>query len=832
MASASSANAQTSPSDVAGSDSSKSDDVVVTGKRIPGTAIDSIAPVAILDSAALRQLGGTNMADLMKRLKGLATSANGTEPAILLNGRRVSGFGDLQSLPPEAIERVEVLPEQEAARFGFPATMRVMNFVTKKHFRSLATQELAGVTSEGGGGTNFAELNATRIEGLRRATLSASHFRQYRVLQSQRGIMPDSDTLYAVAGNVTAVGGGSIDPALDALAGRAITVVALPEDPISRGTLSNYAGGGRAVTDIGRERTILPQTDTFRVDGTFASPLGRTIDGSLNLSLQADRTHGLSGLAAGLLTVPHGDVLPFAGPVEVYRYFPGVVLRQNSTALTLHGGATVQGSVQRWLWNVTATYDRALNRVFSENGVPLDALQAAINAGADPLAPLDPASAAQRIVSNSRTRTETIGTKAVAIGPIVRLPAGDLQLTVSAEYSRAATTISGNGVAVGASILDRSIGGASVSAVVPIASVEQGALAFLGRLSLNAMVGVSDVSRFGRLVSSDYGLNWSPEPFVQLSASVNETRTPPAIALLVSPVLATPNTPVFDFTTGQSILVTTLAGGNAALLPEKRRTMLLGASIQPIKDKEVRLSLNYIDTLIEDQSASLGGATPAFQAAFPNMFLRDAIGQLVSVDLRPVNLARERERKLRATLNFQTSLGRASPIPAATKTTSSPAAPRSRPSLFMTGSVNYRLQDQLTLRNGGAVLDLLDGATIGGTGGRPRWDMDGMISLGYGPANLGVYGRLQGATRIRSDIAASDLRFSGLTLLTLYGSLDLEGVVHRPWSKRMSVQVTVENLLSDRIDVRARDGATPNRFQPAYLDPLGRSIRLGLRKLF
>ena len=45
----------------------------------------------------------------------------------------------------------------------------------------------------------------------------------------------------------------------------------------------------------------------------------------------------------------------------------------------------------------------------------------------------------------------------------------------------------------------------------------------------------------------------------------------------------------------------------------------------------------------------------------------------------------------------------------------------------------------------------------------------------------------------------------------------------------MTINVKVEN---DRIDVRDATGAVPNRFQPAYLDPLGRSIRLGIRKLF
>lgn len=48
----------------------------------------------------------------------------------------------------------------------------------------------------------------------------------------------------------------------------------------------------------------------------------------------------------------------------------------------------------------------------------------------------------------------------------------------------------------------------------------------------------------------------------------------------------------------------------------------------------------------------------------------------------------------------------------------------------------------------------------------------------------------------------------------------------------MTINVTVENILNDDIDVRDATGAVPNRFQPAYLDPLGRSIRLGIRKLF
>ena len=118
---------------------------------------------------------------------------------------------------------------------------------------------------------------------------------------------------------------------------------------------------------------------------------------------------------------------------------------------------------------------------------------------------------------------------------------------------------------------------------------------------------------------------------------------------LVAPVVATPNTPFFDYVTGRSTLVTTIFGGNPDLAPEKRRVTTLGIAVQPIKDKDIRLSTDYVDTRIDNQAASLGGATPAFQRAFPDLFARDALGALSGVDLRPVYPAFERERKRRLT---------------------------------------------------------------------------------------------------------------------------------------------------------------------------------------
>jgi iron complex outermembrane receptor protein len=226
--------------------SASGDDIVITGQRSPGSAVGAIDPTATLDQAGIQSLGATDLKTLLERLKPLTTSASGGDPVYLLNGRRMSSMNELYSLPQEAMEKIEVLPESEAARFGFPATVRVMNFITKKRFRAVTYQQATGVTTEGGGETSYAEVTAARIDGPRRATLTLSHLRLNPILQSERAILPDPDTLYALGGTVTGIGGASIDPALDALVGAPVTIAAVPDDPAGRETLAGYAAGAGA----------------------------------------------------------------------------------------------------------------------------------------------------------------------------------------------------------------------------------------------------------------------------------------------------------------------------------------------------------------------------------------------------------------------------------------------------------------------------------------------------------------------------------------------------------------------------------------------------------
>jgi len=804
-------------------------EVVVTAERLRGSAVGEGAPLAVLNPDAIRSLGATSITELIQRLRGLTTSSSGAEPVFLLNGRRISGFDEMRNIPPEALERTEVLPEQDAARFGFPPTVRVVNFVTRKRFRSVSAQQLAGATTDGGGETNYAEATATAIDGPRRTSLTASYFRQNPVFQSQRDLAPDPDTPFAVQGNLAAADGGSLDPRLDALAGRPIRLAALPTDPAARGRLDAYAGGA-AVSDIGPYRTLVGRNDTIRVDGVLAGTLGRKVGGSLNLSMEARRVAGSNGLASAVLPVPAGsDGLPFARDLLLYRYQPDAVLRQRNVNLNLHAAATLQGQAGRWTWDVTGTHDRVRTDTRSDLGGPPGASSS------------DPAVAAQRVRLFGRTTTDTSVGKAVLNGPVARLPAGDALVTVNADLARSAGRARRPDAAPprpgGPADLTRITRAASVAVEVPVASASGQLVPVPGRLSVNGRLGVTGVSDFGRLANVGYGLTWSPIRPVQLTASVSDARTPPAIGLLTDPLLFSPNTPFFDFVTGDTAVVTVTSGGNPALAPERRRITTLGVAVKPFDAREFRVNLDYLDTRVTDQTAFLGAANSDFQRAYPGRFVRDAAGRLVSADLRAVNVARETERKLRLGINLWTPLGPKPPEPPprdASSPASTPPPPpaRPRPTLYVNATGTWRLSDRLVLTPGAPVLDLLDGATLNGTEGRARWDVEGNVGGSIGPVNGGVFGRLRGAGRVASPLAASDLRFSGLFWMVLYTSLDAEKLTGRPWARRASVQVTVENLLNDRVNVRDRNGNTPNRFQGAFLDPSGRSIRLGARKLF
>lgn len=51
------------------------------------------------------------------------------------------------------------------------------------------------------------------------------------------------------------------------------------------------------------------------------------------------------------------------------------------------------------------------------------------------------------------------------------------------------------------------------------------------------------------------------------------------------------------------------------------------------------------------------------------------------------------------------------------------------------------------------------------------------------------------------------------------------------WARRLRLGVDVSNVTDARPEVTDRNGMIPSRFKPHYLDPIGRTATLTLRKL-
>lgn len=801
-------------------------DVVVVGKR--GSAVTDIAPLAEFDADAVAATGATTVPELLQAIRGATQGADGAEPIFLLNAQRISGFNEIGSLPPEAIEKVEVLPEQAALKFGFPPNRRVVNFITKARFRQFELKGSAGTTTEWGSATEKANLAMTRLRDGRRLTLGLEYRHTDPLLQSDRDIAPDPDVAFDAIGNVTAAHGGEIDPALSAAAGRPVTIAPVPAAPAERNTLAGYAAGANRprLFDQGPYRTLVPRNDAIKAEAVIADRISETVSGSLSLSAERSRDRTLAGPAAVKLVVPATNpASPFSGPVVLNRYLTEAgTLRQRQTVTDLRAGVALRGAIAGWRWDFTGTLAQKQTDGHNARGVDPQAANAAIAAGADPFAPLDPALLSDRLTDRTRLRTRAAEAKTVFTNTPLALPAGRMSVTATVEAARSTAASTSRGPSPSDLRLGRTRVEASLAIDVPLASRRQDVLPFLGELSVNASASAREIGGFGTLHDATLGVAWSPFAGVQLLASVRRSAAAPDMVQQSTPVTEAPNVPVFDYGNGRTELVTVLLGGNPDLAAERRLVRALTLSVKPFAKHELRLAATFEATTIRDQTGTVYAITPRTEALLPDLFVRDPAGRLVSVQYRPINFGVERQQSLNLTMNIHGKLGKAAPA--------AKGKPPAQSSYYAGLGPSIKFIDRLQLRPGTPELDLLGGDTVRG------WGMSRISGYAYGGINhrgmgLTFNGWYQSASRVRSADPAADLRFSSIVKLNLGAYAGIGSLLPREkWAQRLRLGLDVSNVTDARQEVRDRNGITPNRFQPAYLDPIGRTVTVSLRKLF
>jgi hypothetical protein len=148
------------------------------------------------------------------------------------------------------------------------------------------------------------------------------------------------------------------------------------------------------------------------------------------------------------------------------------------------------------------------------------------------------------------------------------------------------------------------------------------------------------------------------------------------------------------------------------------------------------------------------------------------------------------------------------------------------------------LQNEVLVAAGGPFLDLLNGDALG-EGGVSRHKLElqgGVFYKGVGARLSANY--LSGSTVEGSGLpGSSDLRFGDLATFDLRLFVNLE---QQKWLTRETpgfwkgarFSLGVDNLLDAHQRVTDENGVVPLRYQPALIDPRGRSLTVEFRKMF
>lgn len=164
--------------------------ITITGSRIPREGFVTPTPITVLNADDIRSTGAVTIGDLINELPQLGSTFSlsnssrfiGTvglglldlrrlgvvRTLVLVNGRRHVGASagsssvDVNTIPVEWIDRVEVITGGASAVYGADAVSGVVNFILKRSFDGFGVRAQTGVSEEGSFKRSFASLTAGR----------------------------------------------------------------------------------------------------------------------------------------------------------------------------------------------------------------------------------------------------------------------------------------------------------------------------------------------------------------------------------------------------------------------------------------------------------------------------------------------------------------------------------------------------------------------------------------------------------------------------------------------------------------------------------------------
>ena len=228
------------------------DAIIVTGSRIARPELVSPVPVAALGAEDLLRDGAVNIQDTLRELpqvgigttrtnSNFLTTGNGVatinlrnlgedRTLVLVNGRRFVGglagtsIVDINNIPTDFIETVDVVTGGASAVYGSEAVAGVVNFILKDNFEGISARAQYGVTAKGDNPKYMASISAgTKFGADDRgsAMINFTYDKDTGLLSRKRSISsqdcgllgcgPQSYSSYSAQGRFQLVGNGTAD---------------------------------------------------------------------------------------------------------------------------------------------------------------------------------------------------------------------------------------------------------------------------------------------------------------------------------------------------------------------------------------------------------------------------------------------------------------------------------------------------------------------------------------------------------------------------------------------------------------------------------------------
>lgn len=163
-------------------DEPDSQEIVVTGTLFRSTTSKTVSPITVVSAEAMEQRGNNTVQDAIQQLSSnngpaLTNSftANGAFAAgasavslrglstnstlVLFDGQRAAyypladdgsrNFVDLNTIPDDIVDRVEVLRDGASSTYGADAIAGVVNIITKRQFQGVTARAEAGISQDG-----------------------------------------------------------------------------------------------------------------------------------------------------------------------------------------------------------------------------------------------------------------------------------------------------------------------------------------------------------------------------------------------------------------------------------------------------------------------------------------------------------------------------------------------------------------------------------------------------------------------------------------------------------------------------------------------------------